>query len=175
MAYLAIMLRLYTRAKLNDETYFVEKFLTGLLNEALRNEIIMHHKGAQTYKTMRKAVVECHASFTKAIRMGTGTLTFNLTGLAQQSNTASLDTYNQWKRRTKAGNAKDTESMDLTHVEGTPQSEETLFFFMGHDDMDIRDQETKEDLGGRLVWRRHIHRRAHPRKRQCDDKGVLSL
>ena len=82
MAYLAIMLRLYTRAKLNDETYLVEKFLMGFLNKALRNEIIMHHKGAQTYETMRKAVVECHTSFTKAIRMGTGTPTFNLTGLA---------------------------------------------------------------------------------------------
>ena len=87
---------------MNDKRYLVEKFLTGLLNEALRVEIIMHHKEAQTYETMRVAVVKCHASFTKVIRMGKGTPNFSLTGLAQQSDTSSLDTYNQWKRRNKA-------------------------------------------------------------------------
>ena len=35
MAYLAVMYRLYNRAKYNDQAYLVEKFLAGLLNEAL--------------------------------------------------------------------------------------------------------------------------------------------
>ena len=107
MAYLAVM---YTRAKYNDQAFLVEKFLARLLNEALKLQIVMHHRTANDYETMRGAVVECHASMVKAVQVGKGTPPFSLTGLTQQSDTASQETYTQWKRRSKMGNPKEGES-----------------------------------------------------------------
>ena len=67
MVYLAVMYRLYTRAKYNNQAFLVEKFLAGLLNKALKLQIVMHHRTANSYETMRGAVVECHASMVKAV------------------------------------------------------------------------------------------------------------
>ena len=67
MAYLAVMYRLYTRAKYNDQAFLVEKFLIGLLNEALKLQIVMHHWMAHDYEMLREAVVECHTSMIKAV------------------------------------------------------------------------------------------------------------
>ena len=118
MAYLAVMYRLYTRAKYNDQAFLVEKFLAGLLNEALKLQIVMHHRTANDYEMMRGAVVECHASMVKAVRVGKGSPPFSLTGLTQQSDTASQETYTQWKRRAKMGNPKEGESMDMARSKG---------------------------------------------------------
>ena len=85
MAYLAVMFRLYNRAKYNDPAFLVERFLMGLLNEALKLQIVLHHRGAHDYKTLREAVVECHAAMIKAVRVGKGTPPFSLVGLSQQS------------------------------------------------------------------------------------------
>ena len=143
MAYLSIMLRLYNRAQFNDETYLVERFLAGLLNETLKLQLILHYKHVTNYETMRAAVVECHAALVKAIRIGKGTPTFSVTGLTQQSDVASSETFAQWKRRSKPGNKDSSEPMDLSQID--PHNTEVLFF-MGHDDLQLRDNETEEDL-----------------------------
>ena len=44
MAYLAVMFRLYNRAKYNDQAFLVEIFLIGLLNESLKLQIVLHHR-----------------------------------------------------------------------------------------------------------------------------------
>ena len=72
MAYLSIMLHLYNRAQYNDQSYLIERFLAGLLNETLKLQLILHHKQATDYESMRAAVVECHAALVKAIRIGKG-------------------------------------------------------------------------------------------------------
>ena len=96
---------------------------------------------------MRVAVIECHASFTKVIQMGKGMPNFNLTGLAQQSDTPSLDTFNQWKRRNKVVSTKDgSESMDMTQLQHQESGKDDVLFFMGMGDMEVRDNETEEDL-----------------------------
>ena len=146
MAYLAVMHRLYTRAQYNDEAYLVEKFLAGLLNEALKLQIVMHHRAANDYDSMRAAVVECHAAMVKAVRVGKGTPLFSLTGLTQQSDTASQETYTQWKRRAKMGNPKESESMDLAQIEGPADYPSKVLFFMGPGDFHLRDRETEADL-----------------------------
>ena len=146
MAYLSIMLRLYNRAQYNDQSYLIEWFLAGLLNETLKLQLILHHKQATDYESMRAAVVECHAALVKAIRIGKGTPTFNVTGLNQQSDVASSETYAQWKRRSKQGSKEATELMDLSQIYNlTDQSTEVLFF-MGQDDLHLRDHETEDDL-----------------------------
>ena len=146
MAYLSIMLRLYNRAQYNDQNYLVERFLAGLLNEALKLQIVLHHKNATDYESMRAAVVECHAALVKAVRIGKGPPPFSVVGLTQQSDVASSETYAQWKRRTKTGNAKENDMMDLTQLEGVTPPGSELLFFMGQDDLDLRDHETEEDL-----------------------------
>ena len=67
MAYLLIMLRLYNRAQYNNQNYLIERFLAGLLNETLKLQLILHHKQATDYESMRVAVVECHAAIIKAV------------------------------------------------------------------------------------------------------------
>ena len=52
MAYLSIMLRLYNRAQFNDQSYLIERFLAGLLNETLKLQLILHHKQATDYESM---------------------------------------------------------------------------------------------------------------------------
>ena len=111
MAYLSIMLHLYNRAQFNDQTYLVERFLAGLLNETLKLQLILHYKHATDYETMRAAVVECHAALVKAIRIGKGTPTFSMTGLTQQSDVASSETFAQWKHRSKPGSKDSSEPM----------------------------------------------------------------
>ena len=81
MAYLAVMYRLYTRGRYNNQAFLVERFLIGLLNEALKLQIVMHHRMAHDYETLREAVVECHTSMIKAIQVGKGNPLFSLTGL----------------------------------------------------------------------------------------------
>ena len=93
MAYLSIMLRLYNRAQYNNQSYLIEQFLARLLNETLKLQLILHHKQATDYESMRAAVVECHAALIKAIHIGKGTPTFKVTALTQQSDVASLETY----------------------------------------------------------------------------------
>ena len=143
MAYLSIMLRLYNRAQFNYKSYLVELFLAGLLNETLKLQLILHHKQATDYETMQAAVVKCHAALIKAIRIGKVTPTFSVTGLTQQSDVASSETFAQWKRRSKPGSKDSTEPMDLSHID--PHNMEVLFF-MGQDNMHLRDNETEEDL-----------------------------
>ena len=146
MAYLSIMLRLYNRAQYNEQNYLIERFLAGLLNETLKLQLILHHKHAMDYESMRSAVVECHATLVKAIRIGKGTPTFNVTGLTQQSDVASSETYAQWRRRSKPGNKDASEPMDLTQIENILSRAADVLFFMGQDNLDLRDHETEEDL-----------------------------
>ena len=146
MAYLSIMLILYNRAQYNDQNYLIETFLARLLNEALKLQIVLHHKTATDYKSMRAEVVECHAALFKAVRIGKGPPPFSVVGLTQQSDAASSETYAQWKQRTKTGNAKENDMMDLTQMEGITPPGSELLFFLGQDDLDLRDHETEEDL-----------------------------
>ena len=146
MAYLAVMFRLYNRAKYNDQAFLVERFLIGLLNESLKLQIVMHHRRAHNYKTLREAVVECHASMIKAVRVGKGTPPFSLIGLTQQSDTASQETTSQWKKRSRMGNSKDTDAMELAQIEGPTNDSGEMLFFMGPDDLQLRDMETTVDL-----------------------------
>ena len=146
MAYLAVMYRLYTRAKYNDQAFLVEKFLIGLLNEALKLQIVMHHRTAHDYETLREAVVECHTSMIKAVQVGKGNPPFSLTGLTQQSDTASQETHTQWRRRARMGNSKEGESMDMAQIEGPTDDPIEVLFFMGPDDFQLRDRETEADL-----------------------------
>ena len=104
MAYLAVMYRLYNRAKYNDPAFLVERFLMGLLNEALKLQIVMHHRSVHDYTSLREAVVESHAAMIKAVRVGKGTPPFSLAGLSQQSDVASQETSLQWKKRSRMGN-----------------------------------------------------------------------
>ena len=146
MAYLAVMYWLYTRAKYNDQAFLVERFLMGLLNESLKLQIVMHHRLAHDYATLREAVVECHASMIKAIRVGKGNPPFSLTGLTQQSDTASQETHSQWKKRSRMGNSKDGDTMDLAQIEGPTNDSGEVLFFMGPNDFQLRDMETELDL-----------------------------
>ena len=143
MAYLSIMLRLYNRAQFNNQSYLIERFLARLLNETLKLQLILHHKQATDYESMRAAVVECHAALVKAIRIGKGAPTFSVTGLTQQSDVASSETFAQWKCRAKPGSKDTTEPMNLSQID--PHNTEVLFF-MGQDNIHLRDNETEEDL-----------------------------
>ena len=140
------MFRLYNRAKYNDQAFLVERFLIGLLNESLKLQIVMHHRRAHDYNTLREAVVECHASMIKAVRVGKGTPPFSLTGLTQQSDTASQETHSQWKKRSRMGNSKDGDAMELAQIEGPTNDSGEVLFFMGPDDFQLRDMETEVDL-----------------------------
>ena len=146
MAYLAVMYRLYTRARYNDQAFLVQKFLIRLLNEAMKLQIVMHHRTAHDYETLREAVVECHTSMIKAVRVGKGNPTFSLMGLTQQSDTASQETHTQWKRRARMGNSKEGESMDMAQIEGPTDDLNEVLFFMGPDDFQLQDMETEADL-----------------------------
>ena len=148
MAYLAIMFRLYNRAKYNDQAFLVERFLMGLLNESLKLQIVLHHRGAHNYKTLRDAVVECHAAMIKAVRVGKGTPPFSLVGLSQQSDVASQETTLQWKKRSRMGNSgnSNTDAMELAQIEGPTSDSGEILFFMGPDDLQLRDMETIGDL-----------------------------
>ena len=146
MAYLSIMLRLYNRAQYNDQSYLIKRFLAGLLNETLKLQLILHHKQATDYESMRAAVVECHAVLVKAIHIGKGTPTFNVTGLTQQSDVASSETFAQWKRRSKPGCKEGTEPMDLSQIDNLTARNTEVLFFMGQDNLHLRDHETEDDL-----------------------------
>ena len=148
MAYLAVMYRLYNRAKYNDPAFLVERFLMGLLNEALKLQIVMHHRKVHDYTTLREAVVESHAAMIKAVRVGKGTPPFSLAGLSQQSDVASQETSLQWKKRARMGNTghSGADAMDLTQIEGPSDDPGDLLFFMGPDDLQLRDMETTGDL-----------------------------
>ena len=148
MAYLAVMYRLYNRAKYNDPAFLVERFLMGLLNEALKLQIVMHHRSVHDYTTLREAVVESHAAMIKAVRVGKGTPPFSLAGLSQQSDVASQETSLQWKKRARMGNVSHSSSdaMDLAQIEGPDDDAGELLFFMGPDDLQFRDMETIGDL-----------------------------
>ena len=148
MAYLAIMFRLYNRAKYNYQAFLVERFLIGLLNESLKLQIVLHHRGAHNYKTLRDAVVECHATMIKAVRVGKGTPPFSLVGLSQQSDVASQETTLQWKKRSRLGNSgnSNTDAMELAQIKGPPNDSGEMLFFMGPDDLQLRDMETIGDL-----------------------------
>ena len=87
------MLRLYNRAQYNDQNYLVKRFLAGLLNEALKLQIVLHHKTVTDYESMRAVVVECHATLIKAVRIGKGPPPFSVVGLTQQSDAALSETY----------------------------------------------------------------------------------
>ena len=89
MAYLSIMLCLYNRAQFNDQSYLVKRFLAGLLNETLKLQLILHHKQATDYETMRAARGRMSCCTDQGIRIGKGTPTFSVTGLTQQSDVAS--------------------------------------------------------------------------------------
>ena len=67
MPYLSTMLQLYNRAQYNNQNYLIERFLAGLLNKTLKLQLILHHKHATDYESMRAAVVECHAALVKAV------------------------------------------------------------------------------------------------------------
>ena len=146
MAYLAVMYRLYTRARYNDQAFLVERFLIVLLNESLKLQIIMHHRTTHDYETLREAVVECHTSMIKAIRVGKGNPPFSLAGLTQQSDTASQETHSQWKRRARMGNSKEGDAMDMAQIDGPTDNLSKVLFFMGPDDFQLRDMETEADL-----------------------------
>ena len=148
MAYLAVMYRLYNRAKYNDPAFLVERFLMGLLNEALKLQIVMHHRSVHDYKSLREAVVESHAAMIKAVRVGKGTPPFSLAGLSQQSDVASQETSLQWKKRSRMGNVSNSsaDAMDLAQIEGPANDSGELLFFMGPDDLQLRDMETTGDL-----------------------------
>ena len=95
---------------------------------------------------MRAAVVECHTALVKAIRIGKGTSTFSMMGLTQQSDVASSETFAQWKRRSKPGSKDTTEPMDLSQIDNHNTHNAEVLFFMGQDDIHLRDNETEEDL-----------------------------
>ena len=148
LTYLSVMYRLYTRAKYQDPAFLVERYLMGLLNESLKLQIVMHHRKVNDYNTLRDAVVESHSAMIKAVRVGKGTPPFSLAGLSQQSDVASQETSLQWKRRARMGNVGTTgaEAMDLTQIEGPDEELGEVLFFMGPDDVPIREMETTEDL-----------------------------
>ena len=146
MAYLAVMFQLYTRVKYNNQAFLVERFLMGLLNESLKLQIVMHHRLAHDFTTLREAVVECHASMIKAVRVGKGTPPFSLTGLTQQSDTVSQETHAQWKKRSRMGNSKDGDAMELAQIEGPTNNSGEVLFFMGPNDFQLRDMKTEVDL-----------------------------
>ena len=148
LAYLAVMYRLYNRAKYNDPAFLVERFLMGLLNEALKLQIVMHHRKVCDYPTLREAVVESHSAMIKAVRVGKGTPPFSLAGLSQQSDVASQETSLQWKKRARMGNGghSGADTMDLTQIEGPSDDPGGVLFFMGPDDLQLRDMETTGDL-----------------------------
>ena len=148
LTYLSVMYRLYNRAKYQDPAFLVERYLMGLLNESLKLQIVMHHRKVNDYSTLRDAVVESHSAMIKAVRVGKGTPPFSLAGLSQQSDVASQETSLQWKRRARMGNVGTTgaEAMDLTQIEGPDDDPGEVLFFMGPDDVPLRDMETTEDL-----------------------------
>ena len=148
MAYLAVIYRLYNRAKYNDPAFLVERFLMGLLNEALKLQIVMHHRKVHDYPTLREAVVESHAAMIKAVRVGKGMPPFSLARLSQQSDIASQETSLQWKKRVRMGNVSHsgTDAMDLSQIEGPDDDSGEVLFFMGPDDLQLRDMETTGDL-----------------------------
>ena len=140
------MYRLYTRAKYNDQAFLVKKFLIGLLNKALKLQIIMHHRTANDYETLRETVVKCHTSMIKAVQVGKGNPPFSLTGLTQQSDTSSQETHTQWRRWPRMCNSKEGESMDMAQIEGPTDDPIEVLFFMGANDFQLRDRETEADL-----------------------------
>ena len=148
LTYLSVMYRLYNRAKYNDPAFLVERFLMGLLNEALKLQIVLHHRKVCDYITLREAVVESHSAMIKAVRVGKGTPPFSLAGLSQQSDVASQETSLQWKRRARMGNggSAGTDAMDLTQIEGPNNDPGGVLFFMGPDDLQLRDMETAGDF-----------------------------
>ena len=148
LTYLSVMYRLYNRAKYQDPAFLVERYLMGLLNESLKLQIVLHYREVKDYNTLRDAVVESHSAMIKAVRVGKGTPPFSLAGLSQQSDVASQETSLQWKRRARMGNVGTTgaEAMDLTQIEGPDDDPGDVLFFMGPDDVPLRDMETKEDL-----------------------------
>ena len=148
LAYLAVMYRLYNRAKYNDPAFLLERFLMGLLNEALKLQIVMHHRKVCDYPTLREAVVESHFAMIKAVRVGKGTPPFSLAGLSQQSDVTSQETSLQWKKRARMGTVghSGADAMDLTQIEGPSDDPGGLLFFMGPDDLQLRDMETTGDL-----------------------------
>ena len=148
LTYLSVMYRLYNRAKYQDPAFLVERYLMGLLNESLKLQIVMHHRKVSDYNTLRDAVVESHSAMIKAVRVGKGTPPFSLAGLSQQSDVASQETSLQWKRRARMGNvgSAGAEAMDLTQIEGPDDDPGNMLFFMGPDDVQLRDMETTEDL-----------------------------
>ena len=148
LTYLSVMYRLYNRAKYNDPAFLVERFLMGLLNEALKLQIVLHHRKVCDYITLREAVVESHSAMIKAVRVGKGTPPFSLAGLSQQSDVTSQETSLQWKRRARMGNggSAGTEAMDLTQIEGPDNDPGGVLFFMGPDDLQLCDMETAGDF-----------------------------
>ena len=91
-------------------------------------------------------MVECHATLVKAICIGKGTPTFNVTGLTQQSDVASSETYAQWKHWSKQGSKEATEPMDLSQIENLTARNTEVLLFMGQDNLHLRDHETEDDL-----------------------------
>ena len=148
LTYLSVMYRLYNRAKYHDPAFLVERFLMGLLNESLKLQIVMHHRKVSDYTTLREAVVESHSAMIKAVRVGKGTPPFSLAGLSQQSDVASQETSLQWKRRARMGNggSAGAEAMDLTQIEGSDDDPGNVLFFMGPDDVQLRDMESAGDF-----------------------------
>ena len=148
LTYLSVMYRLYNRAQYNDPAFLVERFLMGLLNESLKLQIVMHHRKVCDYPTLREAVVDSHSAMIKAVRVGKGTPPFSLAGLSQQSDVASQETSLQWKRRARMGNggSAGADTMDLTQIEGPSDDPEGVLFFMGPDDLQLRDMETTGDF-----------------------------
>ena len=155
MAYLSIMLRLYNRAQFNHQSYLIERFLAGLLNETLKLQLILHHKQAMDYESMQPAVVECHAALVKAIRIGKGAPTFSVTGLTQQSDVASSETFAQWKRRAKPGSKDTTEPMDLSQIDPHNPDSIVLHGTRRYSPQRQRDRGISGVLGGRPRHREH--------------------
>ena len=147
MAYLAVMHQLYTRAQYNDEAYLVEKFLAGLLNEALKLQIIMQHRTANDYDSMRAAVVKCHAAMVKAVWVGKGTPVVQPDGSDKT----------EWHRitRKRSPNGKCEPRWEIPRKVSQwiwPRSKVLLttraevLFFMGPGDFHLWDRETEADL-----------------------------
>ena len=148
LTYLSVMHRLYVRAKYNDQAFLVERYVMGLLNEALKLQIVLHHRDVCDYTTLREAVVNSHSAMIKAVRVGKGTPPFSLAGLSQQSDVASLETSLQWKKRSRMGhgNSPGAEAMDLTQIDYSDSETADTLFFMGPDDLHIRDLESAGDF-----------------------------
>ena len=145
LTYLSVMHRLYVRAKYTDQAFLVERYVMGLLNEALKLQIVLHHKDVCDYASLREAVVNSHSAMIKAVRVGKGTPPFSLAGLSQQSDVASLETSLLWKKRARMGQgtAPASEAMDLTQID---YDDDDVLFFMGPDDLEIRELESAGDF-----------------------------